>query len=253
MQRTPPRSSRRGSVVFALTAAVALASTVVSLAAEAGPARARFDEARRLERKDASRSPGSGSLFARYQRARADLGVVSSLDVDRAEAASRLAAVLETVRAADQRRSPAGDLVASRLVEGVVDRVAADPALLDVAVVRDRAASTYLASVARPFAAERARTEATIARLPGRGVLPDVPLTRAAAGVAMTSADAVIDRMEAAALARDVEGCRAARRDAGVLLGPVLPGVGSCDNAVSVVRAGERLAGLRSRARSRAL
>jgi|GEM_PF-3885486 len=257
-----PRRLSKSSAVFFTFAAVAVASTAVSLVRGGfgERAHARFTrEQRRVEAHvgttravpstdpwcthDDARAP----LFATFRAAEADADQAthSVARGDRAGAARAVVRVLDDARRIEERRSVVASLMAAKLVERAADVVERDRALVEDPDVARALLATKLPTAARPLEPQRERILEAVVAIPGSGRIPSTSLTRAAAGVVLAEVDGTVDAMQEAVLAGDLRRCEATAASASrfARLAGIAPTL--CGGAARTARAGARLHALR--------
>ncbi|MBS2016138.1 MAG: hypothetical protein JST00_24870 [Deltaproteobacteria bacterium] len=245
----------RSSAMFYTFAIASIGATAVSLftggVGAAGRAtfeaeRSRCETSGQTSTSCAPSAAPHAPVFTMYQRALASLEARTNVPGD--SEARRIARAIERAGQIERVGTPVASLAAAKLIEEAGDRLDRRPHLLADDEVNLALASTTFDSALHPFAAERAAAIAKLARLPGAGPVPDVPLTQAAAGVVMQGVDETLGAMERASLAGNVGSCARAIQASSPFVRPLVAGPAACTNADRVVRAGRRLASLRLRA-----
>jgi hypothetical protein len=252
-------SMAKSSTVFTVVAVISLGATIASTGFGRG-AHARFDQAKaRVEAQGgvAANPPGGGrypGVIPSFRLGQADIeqARVHTNAGRRAEAATSLVRVLDRAKEIDQQGSTLiASIVASKLVDGALDRIDADPSLVDDPALAAALRRTTLPSSRRPLASERLHALAVLATIPGQVPLRSGGLVEKATTDAMRDVEGTLGEMENALLAGDVKRCERAALTSRGLAQQVTVGPGICKQAETVVATGQRLERVRARARAR--
>jgi hypothetical protein len=245
----------KGSIVFAVVAVVAVASTIAS-AGLGGPAKGRFAETRATLLAGCAdcdgRSRSSGPL-AELERGNRELDAArtAARSGDRAGAANALANALARADRIDRAKQLGASLVAAKLIDGVALQVDEDPALLDDVRLEAAIRRTSFASSRRPLEGERLYALGVLANVPAEVPIRTAGLAEATTAQAMHDVNAALHAMEDSTLAGNPRQCEKAALEPKGLAGQVTVGPGICRVAASVVESGHRLRRLQARAASR--
>lgn len=235
----------KGTIVFAVVAVLSLGSTIASAGFGRG-AHGRFEEARaRLASECALAAcpplgTSAASSFPEFKAASKALETPSP---------ESLVRVLESADRIDRSHTLAASLLAAKLFEGVVDRVDADPALLEDARLVSAIRGSAFASSRRPLQSERLHALGVLAAVPSQVPLRTAGLAESTATQAMTDVNTTLHAMEDSALAGDTRTCERASTSARGLAKQVTVGPSICKSAARIVTASQRLRGLQARAR----
>ncbi len=250
------QKTSKGSIVFAVVAVVAVASTIAS-AGLGRRAKGQFAEARATLLEGSADGDGAERLPSRaipelkLGTAELEAAKVASASGDRAAAASALVRVLERTDRIDRGRNVIASLVAAKLVDGVAERVDADPALLDDARLGAALRRTSFASSRHPLDSERRVALGVLAKVPSQVPIRTAGFAEATTTQAMNDVNAALHEMEDSALAGNTKQCEQAALSQKGLAKQVTVGPGMCRIAGSIVESGHRLRGLQARAASR--
>jgi len=245
----------KGSIVFAVVAVVAVASTIAS-AGLGRRAKGELAETRAAllagcpDCDGRTRSSGAipelklGNVELEAARTASRMG-------DRVVAASLLVLVLERADRIDRAKQLVASLVAAKLIDGVAALVDADPALLDDARLGTAIRRTSFASSRRPLEGERLHALGVLANVPAQVPIRTAGFAEATTTQAMEDVNAALHEMEDSALAGNTKQCEKAALGQKGLAKQVTVGPGICRLAGGVVESGHRLRGLQARAASR--
>jgi hypothetical protein len=245
----------KGSIVFAVVAVVAVASTIAS-AGLGRRAKGQFAEARASMLAGCAdcdgRAHSSGAL-PEYKLGSVELEAarVASMSGDRPIAAAALVRVLERADRIDRGHQLVSSVVTAKLIDGVAERIDADPALLDDARLASAIRRTSFASSRRPLEGERMHALGVLANVPAQVPIRTAGFAEAATTQAMEDVNVTLHQMESSALAGNTKQCEKAALEPKGLAKQVTVGPGICKLAGSIVESGHRLRGLQARAASR--
>ena len=245
----------KGSIVFAVVAVVAVASTIAS-AGLGRRAKGQFAEARATMLAGCADCDGrarSSGAVPEFKLGNQDLEAARvALQVgDRPAAATALVRVLERADRIDRGRTLVASLVAAKLIDGVAERVDAEPALLDDSRLAAAIRRTSFASSRRPLEGERLHALGVLANVPAQVPIRTAGFAEATTTQAMEDVNAALHEMENSALAGNTKQCEKAALEQKGLAKQVTVGPGICRLAGSVVESGHRLRGLQARAVAR--
>ncbi len=254
MKESSPRSGwTRGSIVFTAVAVVSLGSAIVSVGLGSSSygrlERARAQLAAEQKRAASDKPVGldargthSGSVIGQYRLGTADLAVGD---------ARALVKVLERADLVDRQHTFVASLIAAKLIDGVADRINAEPWLLDDGLLRAAIRRTSFASARRPFEAERLHAKSRLAEVPSEVPFRTAGLVQSTTAQAMDDVDATLHAMEDSVLAGDQQRCEEVSQRPRGLARQVVIGASTCLSAKKIVDSGKRLQRLQTRAATR--
>ncbi len=245
----------KGSIVFAVVAGVAVASTIASAGLGSG-AKGRFGEVRASMLAGCPDCDGSARpsrALPEYKEGKLELDAArtASATGDRVVAAAALVRVLERADRIDRGRAIVASLVTAKLIDGVAEQIDAEPALLDDVRLASALRRTSFASSRQPLESERLHALGVLAHVPAQVPIRTAGLAEATATQAMEDVNAALHEMENSALAGNTKQCEKAALEQKGLAKQVTVGPGMCKLAGSIVESGHRLRGLQARAASR--
>ena len=245
----------KGSIVFAVVAVVAVASTIAS-AGLGSRAKGKFAEVRAAMLAgcpDCDGTARASGALPEYKQGKVELEAARTASAagDRVVAAAALVWVLERADRIDRGRAIVASLVAAKLIDGVAEQVDADPALLDDARLVAAIRRTSFASSRHPLESERLHALGVLANVPSQVPIRTAGFAEATTMQAMEDVSAALHEMENSALAGNTKQCEKAALDQKGLAKQVTVGPGMCRLAGSIVESGHRLRGLQARAASR--
>lgn len=254
MKESSPRSGwTRGSIVFTAVAVVSLGSAIVSVGLGSSSygrfERARAELAAEQKRAAAEKPAGldergshSGSVIGQYRLGTADLAIGD---------ARALVRVLDRADVVDRQHTFVASLIAAKLIDGVADRVNAEPWLLDDARLTAAIRRTSFTSARRPFEAERLHAKSRLAEVPSQVPFRTAGFVQSTTAQAMDDVDVTLRAMEDAVLAGDQVRCEEVAQRPKGLAKQVVVGASTCLSAKKIVDSGKRLQRLQTRAATR--
>lgn len=245
----------KGTIVFAVVATVAVASTIASAGLGRG-AKGRFADARATLLEGCPECDGrtrSSRVLPELRAGKVELEAAraASQTGDRASASTALVSALARADRVDGAKELVASVVAAKLIDGVVARIDADPALLDDARLAAAIRRTSFASSRRPLEGERLHALGVLANVPAQVPIRTAGFAESATTQAMEDVNTTLHRMEDATLAGNTAACETAALEPRGLARQVTVGPGICKAAGAVVESGYRLRGLRARAAAR--
>lgn len=249
------------SVVFGVVAVIAIGSTVATAGLGRGAAGKMHETEARLlpgttpaANRAAQGKSASTPAIPQYKIALRDLeaarqgAAIGQREVE----SSALVRVLERADRVDRNGTMIASLVAAKLIDGVADRITADPSLLDDRRLADALRKTSFLSSRRPLESQRRYALSVLDGVPAQVPLRTAGYVESVSTRAMEEVNATLHEMEDSALAGNLDRCQTAAQKPRGLAKQVTVGPGICKSAMSVARTGRRLRSLQARANDRA-